>query len=285
MKSTFRAVLVLALWQASLIEVHAGGQCSETKLANEQCVKIDDVDYPLCSTEKINNEDCIVVIDRRYPVTWPTIQMKPGRHVRVVVDHPLEFETLSLDETGFSLLPGTDQLASLVPNVIPQLKGLGGTSVSIPQEELAVPPPRPGPLTSEAQKAADQEQDLMELIHTQTEVMRSLLKSANKAIPDENSDLFQNARAIYEQLNQAMSPLPNPVRLKRANRDLFYRLQPYAIALYTCQGIPMLWEGRNSPTTTTSPITDWHAFTCAGICIGNSSTTRTDSRSSACTDA
>ena len=210
MKSTFRVLLVLALWQASLIEVHAGGQCSETKLANEQCVKIDDVDYPLCSTEKINHEDCIVVIDRRYPVTWPTIQMKPGRHVRVVVDHPLEFETLSLDETGFSLLPGTDQLASLVPNVIPQLKGLGGTSVSIPQEELAVPPPRPGPLTSEAQKAADQERDLMELIHTQTEVMRSLLKSANKAIPDENSDLFQNARAIYEQLNQAMSPLPKP---------------------------------------------------------------------------
>ena len=28
------------------------------------------------------------------------------------------------------------------------------------------------------------------------------------------------------------------------NRDLFYKLQPYAIALYTCQGIPMLWQGQ-----------------------------------------
>jgi 1,4-alpha-glucan branching enzyme len=27
-------------------------------------------------------------------------------------------------------------------------------------------------------------------------------------------------------------------------RDLFYRTQPYAIALYTCKGIPMLWHGQ-----------------------------------------
>jgi 1,4-alpha-glucan branching enzyme len=28
------------------------------------------------------------------------------------------------------------------------------------------------------------------------------------------------------------------------NRGLFYKLQPYAIALYTCQGVPMLWQGQ-----------------------------------------
>jgi 1,4-alpha-glucan branching enzyme len=28
------------------------------------------------------------------------------------------------------------------------------------------------------------------------------------------------------------------------DRGQFYRLQPYAIALYTCQGIPMLWQGQ-----------------------------------------
>jgi maltooligosyltrehalose trehalohydrolase len=33
-------------------------------------------------------------------------------------------------------------------------------------------------------------------------------------------------------------PLPD------GNRDLFYKLQPYAIALYTCQGVPMLWQGQ-----------------------------------------
>lgn len=31
--------------------------------------------------------------------------------------------------------------------------------------------------------------------------------------------------------------------LLSGNRDLFYKLQPCAIALYTCQGVPMLWEG------------------------------------------
>lgn len=31
--------------------------------------------------------------------------------------------------------------------------------------------------------------------------------------------------------------------LARGNRDLFYRMQPLIVALYTCQGVPMLWEG------------------------------------------
>jgi len=32
--------------------------------------------------------------------------------------------------------------------------------------------------------------------------------------------------------------------LASGNRDNFYRLQPFVIALYTAQGIPMLWEGQ-----------------------------------------
>jgi maltooligosyltrehalose trehalohydrolase len=32
--------------------------------------------------------------------------------------------------------------------------------------------------------------------------------------------------------------------LSSGNRNNFYRLQPFAIALYTAQGIPMLWEGQ-----------------------------------------
>ncbi len=32
--------------------------------------------------------------------------------------------------------------------------------------------------------------------------------------------------------------------MPEGDRNLFYKLQPYAIALYTCQGIPMLWEGQ-----------------------------------------
>ncbi len=36
----------------------------------------------------------------------------------------------------------------------------------------------------------------------------------------------------------------DPGPLPEGNRDLYYKLQPYAIALYTCQGIPMLWQGQ-----------------------------------------
>ncbi|MGC2400615.1 MAG: alpha-amylase family glycosyl hydrolase [Acidobacteriaceae bacterium] len=43
---------------------------------------------------------------------------------------------------------------------------------------------------------------------------------------------------VFAGTNSDGGPLPE------GNRDLFYRLQPYAIALYTCQGIPMLWQGQ-----------------------------------------
>jgi maltooligosyltrehalose trehalohydrolase len=36
----------------------------------------------------------------------------------------------------------------------------------------------------------------------------------------------------------------NNAQAGNADRSRSYRLQPYAIALYTCQGIPMLWEGQ-----------------------------------------
>ena len=36
----------------------------------------------------------------------------------------------------------------------------------------------------------------------------------------------------------------SPDPLAEGNRNNFYRLQPFAIALYTAQGIPMLWEGQ-----------------------------------------
>jgi maltooligosyltrehalose trehalohydrolase len=36
----------------------------------------------------------------------------------------------------------------------------------------------------------------------------------------------------------------NTAQAAYADRSQSYRLQPYAIALYTCQGVPMLWEGQ-----------------------------------------
>ena len=49
-----------------------------------------------CSTEKVNG-DCTLTIDRSYPVAMPTIQMRRGAKMTVVVTNPLGFETLSLD--------------------------------------------------------------------------------------------------------------------------------------------------------------------------------------------
>lgn len=43
---------------------------------------------------------------------------------------------------------------------------------------------------------------------------------------------------VFAGVNSDGGPLPE------GNRDLYYKLQPYAIALYTCQGIPMLWQGQ-----------------------------------------
>ena len=37
---------------------------------------------------------------------------------------------------------------------------------------------------------------------------------------------------------------PQPPGVPFAQRNTWYKLQPFAIALYTCQGIPMLWQGQ-----------------------------------------
>src|ERR1700678_4354974 len=89
-------------------------------------------DLKQCSTEKVNHEDCVVIIDRRYPITLPTIQMSPGKKAIVVIEDPLAFETLSLDLTSATALPGTDQIAALVTAAIPNLKGFTGGIISNP---------------------------------------------------------------------------------------------------------------------------------------------------------
>lgn len=45
--------------------------------------------------------------------------------------------------------------------------------------------------------------------------------------------------------------LPGDVRF--GDRGLFYRLQPFVIALYTCEGVPMLWQGQEFAENYTLP--------------------------------
>ncbi|MEH1787518.1 MAG: hypothetical protein V7L23_18575 [Nostoc sp.] len=35
-----------------------------------------------------------------------------------------------------------------------------------------------------------------------------------------------------------------PDNIPFGDKSKYYKLQPFAIALYTCQGIPMLWQGQ-----------------------------------------
>ncbi len=45
----------------------------------------------------------------------------------------------------------------------------------------------------------------------------------------------------------------NPEDVPFGDRSLFYKLQPFAVALYTCQGIPMLWQGQEFADNWTLP--------------------------------
>ena len=52
---------------------------------------------------------------------------------------------------------------------------------------------------------------------------------------------------------ELLPPLGGPGDVQYGNRDKFYKLQPYVIALYTCMGIPMLWQGQEFAENYTLP--------------------------------
>ena len=65
-------------------------------------------------------------------------------------------------------------------------------------------------------------------------------------------------------------------------RRLFYRIQPYVIALYTGKGVPMLWQGQEFGENWNMPGAA-SAGTCSSArCTGSISTTRTARRWCAC---
>jgi hypothetical protein len=159
-----------------------------------------------CSTEKVNHQSCTVRFDRRYPVTLPTIQMSPGKHVLVEVDNPLEFETLSLDETGATALPPTDQAAAFLTSAVPNLKGFVWSNVTIPsQAEFA-------PAAVFALDGGNPDEEQMNFINSELAVLRSMLLAAQAALPDDshNTELYREIRIVYAQLNQALAPIPKP---------------------------------------------------------------------------
>jgi hypothetical protein len=199
-----KALVALVFMLASLSPLHAKDKhsCSSEDQSGGRCFLVGGNPYASCSTEIVNHSACAVVFDRRYPVTLPTIQMAPLTPVIVLMEDPLPFETLSLDETGATALPGTEQLAQFVTVAIPQLKGFAASSVTIPAAHGFVP----------LVEVKDPDQDLMTEIDSEFSVMEALYNSAARALPDEVSSpkLYEHMRTVYAQLNQAMAPIPKP---------------------------------------------------------------------------
>ena len=163
-----------------------------------------------CSTEKVNHADCTFTVDRRYPVTFPTLQMDHGKHVLVRLKNPLAFETVTLDETGATLLPGTDQGAALIKSAIPDLAGLTFFTTTLPAAPpvalqldahiLEAQPGQPPPPPKHDDKI---ESDLGKL----NEMVAGGYAALNPAV----SELAAEVPDVYTELSQALSPLPRPV--------------------------------------------------------------------------
>lgn len=158
-----------------------------------------------CSTEKVNHEDCHITIDRRYPVTLPTIQMSPGKRVTVYVDKPLEFETLSLDETGATALPGTDQLAAILTAAAPDFKGFVTSNVTIPAPQAFAP------LAVLAFDGGNPDQAQMDIINNELAVMRSMLVAAQVLRP--------TTRTTQSSIKTFGSFTPNSIRHSLPSRS------------------------------------------------------------------
>lgn len=154
-------------------------------------------DPPPCSTEKVNHVDCTLTINRWYPVTLPTIQMSQGKHIIVKLENPVPFESVSLDSTGTTLLPGSDQGAALLTAVIPNLNGIVFTTAIKPGAAPGLAGKAAQAPTSGASPAENQ-------VVSELAQLQQMLQAASGTI----DFAFTHALVVYAQLSQALSPLP-----------------------------------------------------------------------------
>jgi hypothetical protein len=144
-----------------------------------------------CSTEVVNGT-CTLTLDRSYPVNVPTIQVRPGEQVKVIVVNPLPYETLSLDLQSGQALAGTDQTAAFVAAAIPNLKGLL-LQTKVNQDTLNTMMTELNQKTPETDPPSVKKwnQDMLALMLT--------------------VQMFEKgAITIYSQLNEVLGPLPSP---------------------------------------------------------------------------
>ena len=146
-----------------------------------------------CSTERAN-ADCQITIDRNYPVAMPTIQVRRGKKVTVVVANPLPFERLTLDPQSAQTVAGTDQIAGFLSSALPNLKALVGSVEQKGYAETRIA----GFAPSDSPAVLKVQDDLASLRRTLTEASGKI------------RGFIDDATTVSLQLQEITSPLPRP---------------------------------------------------------------------------
>jgi hypothetical protein len=152
---------------------------------------------PECSSEKVN-PDCKLTIDRLNPVTAPTIQLRPGKAITIVVTNPLQFETLTLDAQSAQAIAGADQTQALLNQLIPTLKGFVGE-----QQINFAPPP---PLASAPNNVPASQDVIKKTADNDVKKLNAMLAQGMKDLNGATTAV----RAVYAQLQQVLGSVPRP---------------------------------------------------------------------------
>jgi hypothetical protein len=156
--------------------------------------------HPPCSYTALNG-NCIVTVDRLSPIVPPTIYMRRGKTVTVVVLNTSPFERLSLDAKPASVQPPLDAFANGFTTLI---TALGSLELAFPHslapaaapnvlQPEAVPPPPPPP------------SDVEKILNDQ----KTLLSDIQKADPTaDGSQAKASLDEALKQIKAAEQPMP-----------------------------------------------------------------------------
>jgi hypothetical protein len=160
---------------------------------------------PICSTEIVNNS-CTVRIDRSYPITLPTVQMKTGARLSVIVDNELPFESVTLDPQSQQAVAGTDQTAGLATALQSEVKNFVFSNNLTTNTNLAL-------IVTDEQfsktfsTAREQPTDTDKKIQGELTELQGMLQNVFKQLHTVRHEI----EAVYLELQEASSPLPRPV--------------------------------------------------------------------------
>lgn len=165
-----------------------------------------------CSTEVVN-PDCTVHIDRNYPITLPTLQMRRGAKVTVVVDNPLAFESLTLDPQSTQAVIGSDQTSTFLTAAAPSMKSIFTGSQSRVIAIAAYSQINISGLNLSSPDSQTMKKTLSDIQNALKSLTTDVTNAANNLSQDYAtlSALATDVPQVYLQLQEITSPLPRPI--------------------------------------------------------------------------